>query len=84
MMLAIAYTWLQEGTFDQAYLDTHSVGFDEFKAYVLGDDDGTPKTPEWASPLCGVSTWTIKALARALGIQKNLHSLWSLWWRCSR
>ncbi|MFC2063566.1 molybdopterin-dependent oxidoreductase [Chloroflexota bacterium] len=71
MMLAIAYTWLQEGTFDQAYLDTHSVGFDEFKAYVLGDDDGTPKTPEWASPLCGVSTWTIKALAREFAAKKT-------------
>lgn len=65
MMLAIAYIWLQEGTYDQAYLDSHTVGFDLFKAYVLGEDDGTPKTPEWASPLCGVPTWTIKALARA-------------------
>jgi trimethylamine-N-oxide reductase (cytochrome c) len=65
LMLAIAYIWLQEGTFDQAYIDSHSTGFDAFKAYVLGDEDGTPKTPEWASPLCGVSTWTIKALARA-------------------
>jgi len=65
MMLAIAYTWLQEGTYDQAYLDSHTVGFDLFKAYVLGEDDDTPKTPEWASPICGVPTWTIKALARA-------------------
>lgn len=65
MMLAIAYTWLQEGTYDQQYLDTHTVGFEKFKAYVLGEDDDTPKTPAWASPLCGVSTWTIKALARA-------------------
>jgi trimethylamine-N-oxide reductase (cytochrome c) len=65
MMLAIAYTWLMENTYDQAYLDTHTVGFDLFKAYVLGDDDGTPKTPEWASPLCGVPIYTIKALARA-------------------
>ena len=65
MMLAIAYTWLTENTFDQAYLDSHTVGFDKFKAYVMGDEDGTPKTPAWASPICGVSTWTIKALARA-------------------
>jgi trimethylamine-N-oxide reductase (cytochrome c) len=65
MMLAIAYTWLTENTYDQKYLDTHTVGFDKFKAYVLGDEDGVPKTPAWASPLCGVPTWTIKALARA-------------------
>lgn len=64
LQLAIAYTWLSEGTYDKAYLATHSVGFDKFEAYVMGKEDGTPKTPAWASPLCGVPEWTIKALAR--------------------
>ncbi len=63
LMLAIAYIWLQEGTYDQAYLDSHSVGFDKFTPYVTGDEDGIPKTPEWAAPLCGIAEWTIKALA---------------------
>jgi anaerobic selenocysteine-containing dehydrogenase len=43
---------------------THVVGFDRFVEYVLGKEDGVPKTPEWASPKCGVPEWTIKALAR--------------------
>jgi trimethylamine-N-oxide reductase (cytochrome c) len=64
MMLAIAYTWITENSYDQDYLDTHTVGFDKWKAYVMGDEDGVPKTPEWASPLCGVPEWTIKAVAR--------------------
>lgn len=64
LQLAIAYTWITEGTYDKEYVDTHAVGFDEFKNYVMGVEDGTPKTPEWASPLCGVPEWTIKALAR--------------------
>ncbi len=62
--LAIAYTWLKEGTYDQNYLDTHSVGFDKYKSYVLGEDDGIEKTPAWAAPICGVTEWTIKAIAR--------------------
>ena len=37
---------------------------DKMKAYVLGEEDGVPKTPAWASPKCGVPAWTIKALAR--------------------
>jgi len=62
--LAIAYTWMTEGIFDQAYVDTHCYGFDQFKAYVLGDSDGITKDPEWAAAICGVPSWTIKALAR--------------------
>jgi len=61
--LAIAYHWLDKGTYDQEYLDTHSVGFDSFKSHVLGEDDGIPKTPAWAAPICGVTEWTIKAMA---------------------
>ena len=57
--------WMTEGTFDQEYVKTHTVGFDKIKAYVLGEEDGRePKTPKWASPKCGVPVWTIKALAR--------------------
>jgi trimethylamine-N-oxide reductase (cytochrome c) len=64
LFMAIAYIWITEDTYDQDYLDTHSIGFDKYKANVMGDTDGIPKTPEWASPLCGVPVYTIKALAR--------------------
>jgi len=62
--LAIAYIWLTEGTYDQEYISNHAYGFDKFRDYVLGNEDGIPKTPEWASEKCGVSEWTIKAFAR--------------------
>jgi trimethylamine-N-oxide reductase (cytochrome c) len=76
LQLAIAYTWIKEETYNQEYLDTHAIGFDaghipagadskeNFKDYVLGTYDGVEKSPAWASPLCGVPEWTIKALAR--------------------
>ena len=64
LQLAIAYTWIKEGTYDQAYLDTHAVGFENFRHYVLGGEDGVPKTPKWAERICGVPSYTIKALAR--------------------
>jgi anaerobic selenocysteine-containing dehydrogenase len=62
--LAIAYTWITEGTYDKDYVATHVVGFDRFSDYVTGKEDGIPKTPEWASQKCDVPEWTIKALAR--------------------
>jgi trimethylamine-N-oxide reductase (cytochrome c) len=64
LQLAIAHVWITEGLYDKDYVATHTVGFGEFAAYVTGREDGIPKTPDWASPKCGVPTWTIKALAR--------------------
>ena len=64
MHLAIAYTWMTEGTYDKEYVATHVVGFDKFEDYVLGREDGVPKTPEWASAKTSIPEWTIKALAR--------------------
>jgi molybdopterin guanine dinucleotide-containing S/N-oxide reductase-like protein len=64
LYLAIAYQWLVEDTYDKDYVDTHVVGFDKFKAYVLGEEDGIPKTPKWAEEKTGVPSRIIKALAR--------------------
>jgi trimethylamine-N-oxide reductase (cytochrome c) len=62
--LAVAYVWFTENTFDKDYLETHSVGWEKYRDYVLGNEDGIPKTPAWASDKCCVAEWTIKALAR--------------------
>jgi len=81
--LAIAYTMITEGWYDQEYLDTHAVGFDastmpagsdpteNFKDYVLGTYDNIPKTPEWAAPICGITEWTIKALAKQWHVKRT-------------
>jgi molybdopterin guanine dinucleotide-containing S/N-oxide reductase-like protein len=65
LYLAIAYLWLTQGTYDKEYVKTHVVGFEKFEAYVLGEEDGVPKTPTWASAKTGVPTRIIKALAKA-------------------
>jgi anaerobic selenocysteine-containing dehydrogenase len=64
LQLAIAYVWITEGTYDKDYIEAHAYGFEKFEDYVLGKEDGVPKTPAWASEKCGVPEWTIKALAR--------------------
>ena len=63
LYLAIAHHWFKKGTYDKEYLDTHAYGVDKFEAYVMGDEDGVPKSPEWAAPITGVPARTIKALA---------------------
>jgi anaerobic selenocysteine-containing dehydrogenase len=60
---------MTEGTYDKDYVATHVVGFDKFEDYVLGREDGVPKTPEWAAPKTQIPEWTIKALAREWAAQ---------------
>ena len=40
MAMAIAYVWIKEGLYDKDYVKTHTVGFDKWKAYLVGDEDG--------------------------------------------
>ncbi|MBI4789162.1 MAG: molybdopterin-dependent oxidoreductase [Chloroflexi bacterium] len=68
---AIANVWVTEGTYDKNYLANHAVGFDKWEAYVMGKEDGVPKTPKWASAITGIPVWTIKALAREWAKKKT-------------
>lgn len=70
LYLAIAYVWMTEGLYDKEYVKTHTTGFEKFQDYVLGKEDGIPKTTKWAAPLTGVPSYTIKALARYWGKHK--------------
>lgn len=70
MQLAIIYTWMTEGLYDKEYVETHVEGFDWLEYYVLGKEDGVPKTPKWAEEKCGVPSYRIKALARYWGTHK--------------
>ncbi|MGE5589371.1 MAG: molybdopterin-dependent oxidoreductase, partial [Bacillota bacterium] len=75
LLLGMAYHMITNNLHDQAFLDKYCVGFDadhmpegadpknNFKDYVLGTYDGVPKTPEWASEICGVDSTTIRRFA---------------------
>lgn len=45
---------------------------DNFKDYVLGTYDGSPKTPEWAEEICGLPAEKIRSLARELRKDKKV------------
>jgi molybdopterin guanine dinucleotide-containing S/N-oxide reductase-like protein len=64
---AIMYVWATEGLYDQDYVASRTTGFDEWKAYLLGETDGIPKTPEWQEEETGIPAKDVRALARKWG-----------------
>jgi anaerobic dimethyl sulfoxide reductase subunit A len=70
LMVAMANVIIKENLQDQAFIDRYSVGFDVFKDYVLGHEDGIDKTPEWAAKICGVPAKRIENLAREYATTK--------------
>jgi len=61
---SIMHVWITENTYDREYVNSHAVGFEKLKDYILGNDDGIVKTPEWAEAICGIDSETIIGLAR--------------------
>ena len=68
---AIMYVWVREDLYDKEYVRTRTTGFEQWRDYLLGKDDGTPKTPEWQEPETGVSAATVRALARLWGTRRT-------------
>ncbi len=79
LMLGLAYVLDTEGLANRAFLASHTVGYGSFRTYLLGESDGTPKTPEWASVITGLSPDLIGDLARRMAKSRTMLSLsWSL------
>ncbi len=70
MLIAMGYVIIAENLQDQTFIDTYSIGFDRFKDYVLGVEDGLPKTPAWAEAITGVPAATIASLGREYASRK--------------
>lgn len=64
VFVAMAHVMITENLHEQSFLDKYTVGFDKFKEYVLGQEDGIEKTPAWAAAISDVDEATIQRLAR--------------------
>jgi trimethylamine-N-oxide reductase (cytochrome c) len=71
MALAIAYVWIEEDLYDKDYVAKRTVGFEEWRDYLIGKEDGVPKTPEWQETETGVPAREVRSLAREWGKKKT-------------
>jgi anaerobic dimethyl sulfoxide reductase subunit A len=84
LLLGIAYYMITNNLQDQDFLDRCCIGFDaehmpegedpagNFKDYVLGTYDGIPKTPRWASEICGTDVALIESFAQEVATTKPM------------
>ncbi len=79
VLIAMAYVMIKEGMQDQHFLNTYTVGFEKFRDYVMGVEDGIPKTPAWAEAISGMPATAIATLAREYATTKPaaLLAAWS-------
>jgi anaerobic dimethyl sulfoxide reductase subunit A len=82
MLAAMAHHVFVNNLQDQRFIDRFVQGMDagtmpdwakdkhNFKDYILGKYDATPKTPEWAEGICGVKAEDIRKLAQMYATTK--------------
>ncbi len=82
MMAGMAHHIFANGWQDQAFIDKFCQGMDagttpekfadqeNFRDYIFGKYDGVPKTPAWASAICGVPAVDIEKLAEMYATTK--------------
>ncbi|MBM3512311.1 MAG: Asp-tRNA(Asn)/Glu-tRNA(Gln) amidotransferase GatCAB subunit C [Alphaproteobacteria bacterium] len=79
VMLALAHVLITEKLADFEFVSRACIGYDAFRAYVLGESDGVAKSPTWAAALAGLPASDIVALARQIAAQRTLMTVqWSL------
>lgn len=79
VMLALAHTLVVEGLHDERFLARCTVGFERFRAYLVGETDGVAKSADWAAPIATVDAERLRALARRMARSRTMiNASWSL------
>ncbi len=79
VMLALAHVLAVEKLADLTFLSSYCTGYERFERYLLGVDDGVPKSPEWAAPISGLDAAELRTLARRMAAGRTLVTVsWSL------
>ena len=71
LALALMHTLYAEKLHDQEFIARYTHGFEEFLTYLLGGQDGQPKTAEWAAGISGIPAMTIRELARKMAATRT-------------
>ena len=62
--MGMAYVIIAEDLYDRDFVAEWTTGFAEFRARVMGEEDGVARTPQWAEAICGIPAETLTRIAR--------------------
>lgn len=62
--MGMAYVIITEDLYDKRFVADWTTGFEQFRARVVGEEDGVARTPEWAEAICGIPAETLARVAR--------------------
>jgi len=72
LMLALCHTLYTEQLWDESFVNRYCVGFEQIVPYLMGSDDGQPKTADWAAAITEVSAEQIRTLARKMAASRTI------------
>jgi anaerobic dimethyl sulfoxide reductase subunit A len=80
MYMALCYIMFRKDTWNKAFVARYveSEGFERWRKYIMGEEDGVAKTPEWAETKCAVPAETIRAIGDLIDKVRPAW-LWSHW-----
>jgi biotin/methionine sulfoxide reductase len=79
LLIAIAWTLVDEKLADNDFIQRYTVGISEFQNYLNGVNDGVEKNADWAADICAIPADQIRKLARRMAANRTMISIsWSL------
>lgn len=78
-MLAMACELIKAGRHDEAFLQRWCTGFDRWRAYLVGEIDGTVRDAKWAEQITGVPAERLHRLAFEIAQARSIVNVaWAL------
>ncbi len=69
--MAMAYVIVKNDLYNKEFVEKWTHGFDAFKKRLLAEEDGIPRTPQWAENISGVPASTIERIAREFAAARH-------------
>ena len=79
LLLAVSQVLIDEDLYQRDFVARHTVGFEQYRAYLFGQHDGIVKNPEWAAEITGLPASRIRALAQEMARHNTMINIaWSV------